>query len=252
MIIPCLVTVRTGSSRLKNKCLLPFGSGNVLEHVIRRVGNAGFRPIVCTSDHRNDDIIESIAHREHVEIYRGCETDKLRRWRDCCHQFKVDKMHSVDADDPFFSPPMVAYSFSYLDKGYDMVEPTISSAEGNASVGYSLTSMLLEKACERYDEGEDSEMVGNYLKGVKGVRSIVLPENAICSRVKARLTLDYDEDYWLLKSMVEMLGQQPSRLEVDNLFLKNPDLYLVNWFRNSEWKNRQIQNSERSISVTSG
>lgn len=250
MAIPCLITVRTGSSRLKNKCLLPFGSGNVLEHVIRRVKNAGFHSIVCTSDSINDDVIESIANNESVDVFRGCEMDKLRRWRDCCRYFQIEKMHSIDADDPFFSAPMVEWSFSYLDQGYDLIEPTISSNEGNASVGYSLTSKLLELACDGYEEGKDSEMVAGFLKEVEGIRSIILPETGICSRIKARLTLDYEEDYWLLRSVVNILGQQPSRNEVDKLFIKNPDLYAINWFKNDDWKSRQLKKTLLADSVS--
>ncbi len=36
MKIPSSITVRTSSSRLPQKCLLPFGNGNVFEHIIRR------------------------------------------------------------------------------------------------------------------------------------------------------------------------------------------------------------------------
>ena len=66
-------------------------------------------------------------------------------------------------------------------------------------------------------------------------------KNTIC---KVRLTLDYEEDYWLLQTVRRILGSLTSRQEVDELFIRNPDLYQINWFRNEEWKQKQIEKSE--------
>ena len=55
-----------------------------------------------------------------------------------------------------------------------------------------------------------------------------------------RLTLDYEEDYWMLESVRRMLGNLTSRDKVDQLFLSNPDMHKINWFRNEEWKAGQL------------
>ena len=89
MTIPVLITVRTSSSRLPQKCLLPFGEYNVLEHIIRRTQHYKFEPLVCTSTHPSDDIIQKIARQESVECFRGNMVNKLKRWFDCCEQFNV-------------------------------------------------------------------------------------------------------------------------------------------------------------------
>ena len=57
---------------------------------------------------------------------------------------------------------------------------------------------------------------------------------------RMRLTLDYEEDYLLLKSIQAILGSKAKRKEIDDLFLTNPDLYKINWFRNKEWKQAQL------------
>ena len=58
MIIPAFITVRATSTRLPAKCLLPFGEGNVLEHVIRRAKYYDLDPVVCTTVEPADDILE--------------------------------------------------------------------------------------------------------------------------------------------------------------------------------------------------
>lgn len=236
-MITGLITVRSASSRLPSKCYLPFGDGCVLEHVIRRAKAAGIDPIVCTTIEAEDDRIAVIAEAEGARLFRGVVANKLRRWRDCCREFGLDSFHTVDADDPFFDgEEMKASHRMLLDEGWDMVAPTQSSSAGAASVGYSLRAEIIEKAVAIAGEGEDvdTEMMWFHVNKVPGLKSTVLPENRP-TPITARVTLDYEEDYWLLVSVLRMVGATASREDVDALFHRNPDLYKVNWFRNDDW-----------------
>lgn len=239
MSIPSFITVRTSSSRLPQKCLLPFGNGNVLEHVIRRARHYGLDPIVCTTVDKSDDIVQQIAEKEGANCFRGSILNKLKRWRDCCYRFNIEKFHTVDADDPFFDGDLIKKSFALLNQGYDMVCPTESSSGGGASVGYSLTRDIIDKACALTGKNEDTEMMWYYIDKVKGLKKIVLPEQE-ANQIKMRLTLDYEEDYWLLQTVRRIVGNLAPRKDVDDLFRRNPDLYKINWFRNEEWKKGQI------------
>ena len=101
--VPGLITVRSSSSRLPNKCFLPFGERcNVLEHIIRRAKHYNLDPIICTSTDPSDDLIEELALREGVKCFRGSLINKLKRWADCAVHFNLKAFHTVDADDPFF------------------------------------------------------------------------------------------------------------------------------------------------------
>jgi len=237
--IPSFITVRTSSSRLPQKCLLPFGNGNVLEYIIRRAKHCDLDVIVCTSVDKSDNVIHLIAEKENVKCFRGSMLNKLKRWRDCCDHFNIEKFHTIDADDPFFDGELIKKSFILLNKGYDMVCPTESSSAGAATVGYSLTRDIINKASELTEENEDTEMMWYYVNKVEGLRKIILPEQE-SNQIKVRLTLDYEEDYWLLQTVRRIVGNLASRKDVDNLFLRNPDLYKINWFRNEEWKKGQL------------
>ena len=233
-----LVTVRTTSSRLPRKCLLPFGSGNVLEHVIRRAKHYGITPIVCTSVDPADDEIEALSKVEGVQWFRGSLVNKLKRWSDCAKHFGLRDFHTVDADDPFFDGAEMIRSLSYMRKhDFDMVTPTSASSAGAASVGYSLTADIVARASAGLDDAADTEMMWYLLEKVPGIRFQELPE--LGEPLRVRLTLDYPEDYWLLESVRRMVGNLASREEIDSLFRSNPDLYKINWFRNQEWKASQ-------------
>jgi len=240
MVITSFVSARVGSSRLLNKCLLPFGEGNVLQHGIRRAKINGLNPIVCTPSSHENNVIEEIALSEGVRCFRGHDDDRLRRWLDCAREFNITAFHTVDLDDPFFDPEMMKASFALmLKENLDFVEPTALSSNGNASVGYSIRTSIVESACQLYSAGVNTELLWNYLKKVNGYRSIVLPQSDCFSSIEARLTLDYEEDYWLLSTLCRILGNDASRSDIDRVLIDNPALKDINWFRNDEWKGNQ-------------
>ncbi len=235
-----LITVRTTSTRLPGKCLLPFGNESVISHVIKRALNFGMNPIVCTSTDSSDDILEEIADELSVSCFRGSMNNKLQRWFDCAEEFNVDYFHTIDADDPFFDGLEMIESLDLLrlDK-YDVVCPTESSSAGGASVGYSLTKNIVNRALKGTINSTDTEMMWGFLEKVNGIKMTNLPETCKYG-LKLRLTLDYEEDYWLLHSLARVLGNNASRSEILEFFVRNPDFSKINFFRNEEWKNAQI------------
>lgn len=238
-VLTGLVTVRVSSARLPGKCLLPFGDGTVLHHIVRRARFFGIEVIICTSVNPSDDPIRDIANELGVECFRGSMINKLKRWSDCAEHFGLTAFHTVDADDPFFDGADIHRSMSLLFAGgLDMVSPTKASSAGGASVGYSLTADIVRRATISLDDDADTEMMWSYIDKVPGVRSVVLPSHG-SPRVPLRLTLDYPEDYWLLETIRRILGNLVSRGEIDDLFVRNPDLHKINWFRNAEWKSAQ-------------
>ena len=96
------ITVRTKSKRLPSKCLLSFGDCNVIEHIIFRAKHYDLDPIICTSIDSSDDVLEEIANKNSVKIFRGSLINKIKRWYDCCNYYNIERFHTIDADDPFF------------------------------------------------------------------------------------------------------------------------------------------------------
>jgi spore coat polysaccharide biosynthesis protein SpsF len=234
------ITVRTSSTRLPNKCLLPLGNETVISHVVKRTISYGIEPVICTSTDESDDILEEISKELGVKCFRGSLVNKLKRWLDCAEHFDVKSFHTIDADDPLFDGYEMIASLGLLrSKDCDVVCPTVSSSAGGASVGYSMTTAIIRKALENLDPDTDTEMMWYYLEKVAQIKMINLPE-ATKNKTKVRLTLDYEEDYWLLVSIVRILGDNPARNKVMQLFLNNPDLSKINLFRNDEWKKAQI------------
>ena len=115
----------------------------------------------------------------------------------------------------------------------------MTSSSGGASVGYSLTKDIIGRALAGLDNDADTEMMWFYLEKVKGIKKKILPDERN-NNITVRLTLDYEEDYWLLSSIVRILGNNAGREDVEGLFVKNPDLCKINLFRSAAWKAAQL------------
>ena len=234
-----IITVRTSSSRLPNKCLLKFGSKKIIEHIIDRCLLYGIDPILCTSTDTGDDILEEIALSKEIKYYRGSLKNKIKRWSDCSNQFNIDQFHTIDADDPFFDGEQIKESMAYLNEtNSDIITPTTTSANGAASVGYSIRSKIIQQLASQMQADLDTEYIWNFLDKVEKLKKLTLPEN-INDKIKMRLTLDYEEDYLLLNVVRAILGNDANRLEINKLFKDNPQLYLINWFRNQDYLDNQ-------------
>lgn len=252
-MIPGLITVRTSSSRLKHKCLLPFGKEpTVLEHIINRAKYYGIEPIVCTSSDPSDDIIEQIALNSNVKFFRGSLNNKLKRWLDCANFFKLESFHSVDADDPFFNGFEMIDSMNLLKMdNLDFVSPSKYSSMGGGTVGYSIKTNIIEIALRGIDDDTDTEMMWYLLEKLPNVKTkfMVNPAYVGNDTPQYRLTLDFDEDYWLLSSIARIIGNYETTEKVHDFLKLNPDFYKINFFRNSEWKNSQINKGMNSLKI---
>jgi spore coat polysaccharide biosynthesis protein SpsF len=233
------LTVRTSSKRLPRKCFLPFGDNSVLEHVIFRALKFNIYPIVCTSENSSDDEIEVLCQELGISFFRGSLENKLLRWAQCADKFKIGAFHVIDVDDPFFDPKQVLESLDLLNsKNLDFVSPTVLSASGGASVGYSIKSSYLTRKFAEISRIGDLEMIDAFFLNnpdARGMKLISKYEEL----ARVRLTLDYPEDFAMLQFVLQECGPFCDRGQIIRLFDANPDLYKINWFRNKEWEINQ-------------
>jgi len=241
-MINALITVRSKSTRLPNKCFLSFGELTVVEHVIARAKHANLRPIICTTKNAEDKKIVELSKKHNIDYFCGSEINKLKRWNDCCLHYNLKSFHTVDADDPFFCSDEVMRSHELLLTGFDMVTPSPSSSNGGATVGYSLTSKIINRACKSIDDHTDTEMMWSFLERIKGIKIYKLndPKDYI---IRERMTLDYKEDYIKLLEVLKLVGPLATRQEISDCLMINPKLNDINSFRNKEWKKNQDDKS---------
>ena len=234
-----LITVRSGSSRLPRKCFLPLGNKTVIESVIIRCLNYEIVPIICTTISRDDDELEALAKNMNIKVFRGSIKNKMQRWSKCAEFYSIVDFHTIDADDPFFDGDLILKSIELRRKSnLDFVKPSIYSSKGAGSVGYSIKSSYLKSIIGDTKDNIDTEMIDKFIKSDKNCTYDQVEEKPSLDH-QIRLTLDYEEDYWLISSIVRILGHFPDRKKIIELLSRNPDLYKINFYRNNEWSKIQ-------------
>jgi spore coat polysaccharide biosynthesis protein SpsF (cytidylyltransferase family) len=233
-----IILVRSNSKRLPKKCFLSFGKFTVLEHVIRRCIYYKINPIICTTVSKQDNRIVKLAKKLNILYCRGSEKNKILRISNCCKKFNIKYFHTIDADDPFFCGKAVKKSMKKLIRGnFDIIEPTISSSKGSGLVGYSVKSLIFHLLSKKINKNTNTEMMWGFFKKIRGLKIERLKE--LHPVVKARLTLDYYEDYIFLETLRLLLGNFASRLSIFRLLKKNPQISKINMFRSSQWSKSQ-------------
>jgi len=242
-----LITVRTSSSRLKNKCLLYLDKNiRVIEHIILRCINSNITPILCTTQNKSDDILIKIAKKFKIKYFRGSEKNKIFRWYNCAISYKLRHFHTVDADDLYFDPNSIKKSIELaIKKKADLVHPSKISRFGGASEGYSFSlkgikKLMLSLKTYYYKDINlfDTEMIDTFLENIK-LKEYVFKGQSYEYKDKIRFTLDYKDDFKMFKILFNKFGIYEERKIINKYLSKNKKILKINYFRNKEWKNNQ-------------
>jgi spore coat polysaccharide biosynthesis protein SpsF len=225
------ITVRTGSTRLPNKCLLEIAGRTTIEHLIQRIKRSKLKNmiILCTTIMPADDILCSIAEKNDIYFYRGPVEDKLMRWLGAAEKYKVDAFVTADGDDLFCDPELIDLAFQQIEMNKsDFVEGE------NVPCGaftYAISVPALKKVCE-IKNTEDTEMMWTYFKDTgifKCEKLQGVPE--FYQRPEIRMTLDYPEDLEFFTKVISCLrpvNENFGLKEIISYLDKNPKVVQIN------------------------
>ena len=157
------VSVRTGSKRLPNKCLLPLNGQTTIEYLIKQVKKSKLAEeiILCTTNKVEDDVLCEIAQRNNIKFFRGSEEDKLKRWYDASIKHNIKFFVNVDGDDLFFDPELIDYCFlEYQKTNADFID-----GKGLYIDAYGIKASALKICCEEKTE-TNTELISEYFYNI--------------------------------------------------------------------------------------
>lgn len=243
------ITVRTGSTRLKNKCLLEIDGLSSIEYLIRRLKNSknADHIVLCTSDRQEDDVLIEIASTNKIDFFRGSETDKLARWHGACEHYNTDFFVTADGDDPFCEPSIIDLAFNQYERNNSSFIEAKNIICGAFTNGISASAV--NKVCE-IKGTKDTEMIWPYFKETNlfNIEQLEFVDEKFY-RDDIRLTLDYQED---LDFMNALIDKKPKNVVEDYFSLEdivtvidqNKELLDINFFRHKEWAENQAQKTQ--------
>lgn len=209
MKVGLFLTARLGSSRLKQKHLLPVGDTTLLGVLMARIEAAFERELadgtavlaITTSDEEeNREFERHVGPRGRV-FYGSVGNIPLRHLQ-AARALQVDAIVSIDGDDILCSVDAMRHVFEALLKGAPLAR-TADLPFGMNAWGYS-TAVLAEVL-----ERDSSDLLetgwGRIFAGIDAVEAR-LPRYS--SNDLLRFTLDYDGDYQFFKAVIEGMGAQ--------------------------------------------
>ena len=232
--ITAIIAARTGSSRLPNKVLLDISGKTALERMIERVKNAKTidNIIIATSTKNSDDLIEKLCKQINIECVRGSEDDLLSRYQLVVEKVKPDIIAKMGADEILIDPLVIDKLVKiFLTSKYDYVSNygiPKTYPEGCTADVY--TSKTLTEAFLKAKKPSEREHINPFFWNN--------PEQYISFRVdyerdisNYRLSLDYKEDYIVIKSIFEAIYPKNPCFTLENIISwleKNPEIQKIN------------------------
>lgn len=123
--ITFIVQARLGSTRLPGKILLPFFEGkSILSLLIDKLKLfEGARIVLATSTNPVNDLLETIAHKNSIDCFRGSENDVLQRFIDAAKYYDARKIIRICSDNPFLEVDSINHliDFATNNPQYDYV-----------------------------------------------------------------------------------------------------------------------------------
>lgn len=232
-MIGIIIQARTGSKRLPNKVIKKIEKRTVLEHVIERVKKVEncSNVILATTDKKEDNILEKIAKKMDIAVFRGSENDVLDRYYKTAKLFNIDPIVRITADCPLIDPKIIEKVIKFYIQGdYDYVSNVhpVSYPDGQDVEVFSFKA--LKKAWKEAKSDFDREHVVDYIvKNHQVFKMGNVANNKDISSI--RLTSDEKEDMILIKKIYKELYDKNHFFgleEILQLFEKKPELIKIN------------------------
>lgn len=201
------ITARLGSTRLKQKHLLPAVGRPLLEYLLKRITNsfseeisrASISIVIATADQPENRKFEEFSNKA-VQVFYGSSGNIPLRHLEAADTLGFEKIIAVDGDDILCSIDGMKQIYRALSDGCDYVK-TSNLPFGMNSFGYS-REFLAESL-----EGNKLDLLETgWGRIFPSEKLIDIPMEFAVQREDLRFTLDYPEDYTFFKTVIEKFG----------------------------------------------
>jgi spore coat polysaccharide biosynthesis protein SpsF len=212
-----ILSIREKSTRYPGKVLKQMLGQTVTEHLIDRMKMAGNHDhlVIGTSDDPRDRVFADMAGKKEVDIYYGDREDKLLRYHQVCDHFSLDGVVIVDGDDILCFPEIMNETISKLEQGNADAVFWKDLPLGAAPSG--LTANALKRVLELKDERDTEVWGGYFIDSGKFNTMICRSPEEILNKPEIRLTMDYPEDFELIRKIFEILYVKDPRFSSSDL-----------------------------------
>lgn len=228
----CIIQARMGSARLPGKVLFKVQGTTLLEYEVNRVklSKTIDKIVIATTIKKEDDAIEKLAKHMGVDCFRGSEKDVLDRYYQCSLLYpKFSSIVRITGDCPLIDPVVVDEVVSMFKKhSFDYVSNT-EIGEQTFPNGIDVevfTKKVLAKVAANARLVSDKEHVTLYIRKSKKFKTANI--KAVHDFSYVRITVDYPEDFQVVKFLIEHSAIDTPYLQYVSLLMENPKVMMKN------------------------
>ena len=236
-----IIQARLSSSRLPGKVLKKVLGKPIILYQLERVLKSKLinKVIIATSIEKSDDDLCKLCLKNNIDFYRGSLNDVLSRFYNTYKQFgPSENIIRLTGDCPLIDPKIIdKVILKHLNSNFDYTSNTIQPSWPDGFDVEVINSKILEVVNKNAKTPYDREHVTSYI--YKNKQTFKL-QNISNSRdwSKIRLTLDFKEDFELIKTIISELYPTNANFKTSDIFKflnKNAELSNLNsmHYRNS-------------------
>jgi len=223
--VGCIIQARSGSKRLPKKILYKIENITILEILINRLKKLGIKKIiVATTRKKIDDEVERVSIKNKISVFRGDEKNVLSRYYNCAKKNKLETIIRVTSDCPLIDIKYIRELLNFFKKNnFDYV----SNINDFLPDGMSCEIFNYESLKKSFFQAKtkfDKEHVTPYIWKNPKIFNIYNLSIKKKLKIKTRLTLDYIEDFYLIKVIVKNFYKTDkhfSLYKIENFLKKN-------------------------------
>ncbi|MDD2962897.1 MAG: glycosyltransferase family protein [Bacteroidales bacterium] len=238
MRIIAFIQARMSSTRLPGKIMLPLLGQPLLLRMVHRVANSKYcnAVVVITSTQFHDDVVEKLCFENNVNCFRGEPEDLLDRHYKAAIAYQADVVIKIPSDCPLIDSKVIDEVISrYMEacESADYVSNLhpASWPDGNdvEVIKFEALEAAWKEANKPYEREHTTPFIWENPQRFNNI-NVTLGIGLDFSD-KIRLTIDYIEDYELIKAIFERLypiNQSFGHEEIINLLQTLPHLNYIN------------------------
>lgn len=221
------------SSRLPGKVLMKAGGKPLLQILIERLQLAQSLDsiVVATTTNDTDLPIVELCHKLGISFFRGSEENVLERVCGAGLEFGADTLVEITADCPLIDPKQVDHAVRLFKDSYpDSLYVSNSSPLGNAPDGMNVQVFKLKELLgvlhDSPDEMDREHVSYRFYRPESGkkYRPKFIKYESPCDRPDIFVTLDFLEDYDLIKAIYEDLAESNPLFSLEDV-VRSVDLH---------------------------
>ena len=225
-----IIQARMGSTRLPAKIMMLINNKPILKYQIERLSVLGYPLVIATTTGTQDDIIEEFALANELLCFRGDEDDVLKRYYDCADNHNLHTVVRLTSDCPLIDAELINEGISrfLLENNENLyLSNTLERTYPRGADFEIFSFLLLKQAHENAAKQSEREHVTPYIWNNDLVKVIQIKHNQDHS--KYRLTLDTQEDFDLIKILIEEFKADKLNIaQICDIMVNHPALHKIN------------------------